>query len=210
MLYVYYYSSLVLHSSLYGGSGDCNENYLEGKHNYQSGFKKLPSFCYDNKEYLLYFSFFVKAVSSEASLPATKEHLSPQLYFYSPSVGEKDLKLKRATRLIRNRIMRMAGVICTSRVVPQITPSSVSKECWNISQYRLCGSSCGGFQELEKTPEKTEKHFYLLVSAHIKAVLKLHNIYSVYGTPAPFFPKSGSYFCHVTTISTSHHYAFFS
>lgn len=81
--------------------------------------------------------------------------------------------------------MRMAGVICTSKVFPQITPSSVSKECWNISQYRLCGLSCGGFQELEKTPEKTEKHFYLLVSAHIKAVLKLHNIYSVYGTLAP-------------------------
>lgn len=48
---------------------------------------------------IFYIFLFCKAVSSEASLPATKEHLSPQLYFCSPSVGEKDLKLKRATRL---------------------------------------------------------------------------------------------------------------
>lgn len=85
---------------------------------------------------------------------------------------------------------------CFQRMLEYITVQTVWLVLWKLPG-------------VGKTPEKTEKHFYLLVSAHIKAVLKLHNIYSVYGTPAPFFPKSGSYFCHITTISTSHHYVFF-
>lgn len=47
----------------------------------------------------LYFSFFVKAVISEAPLPASKEHLSHHLYFCSPCMSEEDLELKRSTQL---------------------------------------------------------------------------------------------------------------
>lgn len=61
--------------------------------------KNFHHFAMTIKNIFYIFLFFVKAVSSEASLPATKEHLSPQLYFCSLSAGEEDLKLKHSTRL---------------------------------------------------------------------------------------------------------------